>query len=63
MNMTTEGAAPIDHIVICGTGLAAHMTAAALASQLPPSTRITLANIGDTSDTDLFYGSVSAPSA
>ena len=54
MNMTTEGAAPIDHIVICGTGLAAHMTAAALASQLPPSTRITLANIGDTSDTDLF---------
>lgn len=63
MNARTEGAAPIDHIVICGTGLAAHMTAAALCSQLPPSTRITLAKIGDTSDTDLFYGSVSAPSA
>lgn len=63
MNAKTEGAAPIDHIVICGTGLAAHMTAAALSAQLPPAIRITLANIGETSDTDLFYGNVSAPSA
>ena len=63
MNAKTAGAAPIDHIVICGAGLAADMTAAALSSQLPPATRITLANIGSAADTDLFYGSVSAPSA
>jgi hypothetical protein len=57
------GPAPIEHIVICGSGLAAHMTACALSAQLPPSIRITLANVGDTSGTDLFYGSVSAPTA
>ena len=63
MNERADGAAPIEHIVICGSGLAAHMTACALSRQLPPSIRITLASIGDTSGTDLFYGSVSAPTA
>ena len=63
MNASTQAAAPIEHVVICGSGLAAQMTACALSHQLPPSIRITLANIGDTSGTDLFYGSVSAPSA
>jgi hypothetical protein len=63
MSERTDGATPIEHIVICGSGLAAHMTASALSQQLPPSIRITLANIGDTSGTDLFYGSVSAPTA
>jgi tryptophan halogenase len=63
MNERTEGAAPIEHIVICGSGLAAHMTACALSHQLPPAIRITLATIGDASGTDLFYGSVSAPTA
>ena len=62
MNVT-QGAAPIEHIAIFGTGLAAQMTAAALSHQLPPSIRLTLVNIGDTSATDLFYGSVSSPTA
>jgi len=57
------GAPPTEHIVICGSGLAAYMTACALAAQLPSSIRITLANAGDTSGADLFYGSVSAPTA
>lgn len=63
MNERTERAAPIEHIVICGSGLAAHMTAAALSQQLPPSIRITVADTGGTPDTDLFYGTVSAPTA
>jgi tryptophan halogenase len=63
MNEQTERTGPITHVVICGSGLAAHMTGCALAAQLPPSVRITLVNAGDTSGTDLFYGSVSAPSA
>lgn len=63
MSERSEREAPITHIVICGSGLAAHMTACTLSHQLPPSIRITLANTGDTSGTDLFYGSVSAPTA
>lgn len=59
----TDGASPIEHIAIVGSGLAAHMTAAALSHQLPPSIRLTIVNIGDTSGTDLFYGSVSSPTA
>ena len=60
---TEDGAAPIEHIAIVGTGLAAQMTAAALSHQLPPSIRLTLAQIGDTSGTDAFYGSVSSATA
>ena len=62
MNATTTDA-PIAHIAICGTGLAAEMTAAALSHQLPPTIRITLANVGNAADTDLFYGNVASPTA
>lgn len=57
------GGAPIEHIAICGGGLAAHMTAAALSRQLPPTIRITLVTVADIAATDLFYGNVTAPSA
>ena len=63
MNERSEEAAPIEHVVVCGSGLAAHMTVCALSRRLPPSIRITFANIGDNSGTDLFYGSASAPTA
>ncbi|MBO9624389.1 MAG: tryptophan 7-halogenase [Sphingomonas sp.] len=63
MTTPSESAAAIEHVVICGTGLAAQMTACAMAAQLPPAIRITLADVGDSAGTDLFYGSVSAPSA
>jgi hypothetical protein len=63
MNEKTEGPPPIEHIVVCGSGLAAQMTVCALSRQLPPSIRLTFANTGDTSGADLFYGSVSAPTA
>ncbi len=53
----------VDHILICGTGLAGHMAAAALSSQLPESVRMTLVDCQDNSDTDLFYGSVTGPSS
>jgi tryptophan halogenase len=56
-------AAPIGHILICGDGLAAQITAAALSHQLPPSIQITVVNIGGTAGTDLFYGSVTTPTA
>lgn len=55
--------APIERIVICGGGLAAHLTAAVLAHQLPASIQITWVDCQDTSDADLFYGSVTAPSS
>jgi tryptophan halogenase len=63
MDRESNGAAPIRHIVICGSGLAAQVTASALSHHLPPSIRITQVNVGDTSGTDVFYGSVSAPTA
>lgn len=53
----------VRHIAICGSGLAAHMTAAALSHQLPSSIQITLVDVGDTSGTDLFYGTVAGPTA
>lgn len=62
MNADTHDT-PVAHIAICGTGLAAEMTAAALSQQLPPSIRITLVGTGDAADCDLFYGNVSSPSA
>jgi tryptophan 7-halogenase len=55
--------APIERIVICGGGLAAHLTAAALAHQLPASIQIIRIDCPDSSDADLFYGSVAGPSA
>jgi tryptophan halogenase len=54
---------PIGRIVICGGGLAAHLTAAALARQMPPSVQIIWVNGPDSRDADLFLGGVAAPSA
>lgn len=59
----SPASAPIEHIVICGDGLAAHMTAAALSHQLPPSVRISLVRAEDTSGADLFYGNVTSANA
>ena len=55
--------APIEHIVVCGSGLAARMTLAALSRQLPSAIRMTFVEVGDTSGTDLFYGNATGPTA
>ena len=54
---------PLERIVICGSGLAAQLTAAALARQLPPSIQITWLNRQNSRDADLFFGSVAGPTA
>ncbi len=52
----------ISHVMVCGGGLAAWMTVATLARQLPDTVRITFAEIdSDHRCTDLFYGTVSGP--
>ncbi|MBU6299588.1 MAG: tryptophan 7-halogenase [Alphaproteobacteria bacterium] len=64
--MTSEANKPtpsIERIAICGAGLAGHITAAALSRHLPRSIQITLVDCQDNADTDLFYGSVTGPSA
>jgi tryptophan 7-halogenase len=52
----------VTHIVICGGGLAAHMTAAALTRQLPATIHVTLVG-EDVPVADVFHGSVAPPSA
>ncbi len=54
---------PLERIVVCGSGVAAHLTAVALARQLPPTIRIVWVNGADSRDADLFFGGVTAPSA
>lgn len=54
---------PVERIVVCGSGLAAHLAAVALARQLPPTIRITWVNGADSRDADLFFGGATAPSA
>jgi tryptophan 7-halogenase len=63
MSTPPASAAPIGHILVCGHGLAAQMTAATLARQLPPAMRITLVLVADEPGSDLFYGTVTAPTA
>lgn len=58
-----EQGAPLRHIAICGSGLAARCTAAALANRLPSSIQITLVELRDQGASDLFYGNVTGPSA
>ena len=53
----------MQRIVVCGSGLAAHLATVALARQLPPTIRITWVNGADSRDADLFFGGVTAPSA
>lgn len=53
----------IGRILVCGGGLAAEMTVAALAAQLPASTAILRVAGGDQLPGDRFYGSVTSPSA
>src|SRR5687768_5462838 len=55
--------ASLQHIAVCGGGLAAHMTAATLARQLPASIEITLVSAEVSPASDLFYGSLAPPSA
>lgn len=59
----SETSAPVGRILVCGSGLAAEMTVAALAAQLPAHVAIVRVNAGNQRASDLFYGSVTAPSA
>lgn len=54
---------PAFHIAICGGGLAAYMTAAALSRHLPPDYRLTLIVTDVNPPADIFYGSVTSPTA
>jgi tryptophan 7-halogenase len=54
---------PIERILVCGAGLAGHMTSAALSRQLPPSVQITVVDCAGASSADHFYGTVAPPSA
>ncbi|WP_235530464.1 tryptophan 7-halogenase [Sphingomonas sp. Leaf62] len=58
-----ETSAKVGRIMVCGSGLAAEMTVATLAAQLPPQVAIVRVDAGDQRASDLFYGSVTAPSA
>ena len=56
-------AAPVRHIVICGSGLAAWMTAATVSKNLPAAIQITVLETTNSDSADIFYGSVTNPSA
>ncbi len=59
----TDNDIPAFHIAVCGGGLAAYMTAAALSRHLPPGCRLTLIVTDENPAADIFYGSVTTPSA
>ncbi len=54
---------PLKHILVCGSGLAAQMTVAALSAQVPDTLRITWLKAPDTAGRDVLYGNVAPPSA
>ncbi len=56
-------AKPKQSIAICGSGMAAQLTAIALAKSLPSYFRLTLINDTSTGNNDAFYGHVCAPTA
>lgn len=63
-NLASEvSVSPLRHIVVCGTGLAGQMTAAALAHQVPEPVRITWLKVAGTHTRDCLYGNVTAPTA
>lgn len=63
MNATTHTAGPpVERIAVCGRGLAAQLTAAALA-HLPPSIQIAWIDAQPSCDSDVFYGTLTAPNA
>ena len=54
---------PVKNIIICGTGIAAWMTAAALSKSLPTAIEITVLETQNSDRADLFYGSITPPPA
>jgi tryptophan 7-halogenase len=64
MNTDAAGSSkPVTRLAICGSGLALRMAAAALVRHLPPSMQMLCINVEDAPASDLFLGSVTAPSA
>jgi tryptophan halogenase len=63
MMCTNDNNTPAFHIAICGAGLAAYLTAAALSRHLPPDYRLTLIITDENPRADIFYGSVTSPTA
>jgi len=58
-----SSATPLKHIVVCGAGLAAQMTVAALSQQAPSRMRVTWLKIAGTGTKDVLYGGVATPTA
>ncbi len=52
---------PLEHIAICGAGLAGALCAAALTHNLPDNIKITLLDTPGAEDADIFYGDVTSP--
>ena len=63
MSEETVTAATLSRIAIVGSGLALRMTAATLARHLPPSIQTLGVNCEDAPTSDLFLGSITAPTA
>lgn len=55
--------APLRRVLVCGSGLAAAMTIASLARALPQTTELAWLETGHAAASDLFYGSVTTPTA